>query len=297
MPATCNVCFRHCELSGNQLGFCRARKCLDRRVVSDAYGKVTALQLDPIEKKPLARFQPGSMILSVGSYGCNLRCPFCQNHEIAQAGDDDIGSQFYSPDQLVALAEKLQPKGNIGIAFTYNEPLINYEFVRDTFKACKAKGLKTVLVSNGTAEPEVLQQVLPLTDAVNFDLKAFRKETYRDVLKGDLETVQYAIMMAADWYSGSPLCKTGGATASHSMSPGSSRAGNTRTARPRTRRSSTASRTSPASTCNMYTSATADRKRPELSLRSFFLNVDAPAALFYFASQEQFGAAAGLHRV
>lgn len=198
MPATCNVCFRHCELSGNQLGFCRARKCLDRRVVSDAYGKVTALQLDPIEKKPLARFRPGSMILSVGSYGCNLRCPFCQNHEIAQAGDDDIGSQFYSPDQLVALAEKLQPKGNIGIAFTYNEPLINYEFVRDTFKACKAKGLKTVLVSNGTAEPEVLQQVLPLTDAVNFDLKAFRKETYRDVLKGDLETVQYAIMMAAD---------------------------------------------------------------------------------------------------
>ena len=191
MPATCDVCFRHCELSGNQLGFCRARKCLDRRVVSDAYGKVTALQLDPIEKKPLARFQPGSMILSVGSYGCNLRCPFCQNHEIAQAGDDDIGSQFYSPDQLVALAEKLQPKGNIGIAFTYNEPLINYEFVRDTFKACKAKGLKTVLVSNGTAEPEVLQQVLPLTDAVNFDLKAFRKETYRDVLKGDLETVQY----------------------------------------------------------------------------------------------------------
>ena len=198
MPATCDVCFRHCELSGNQLGFCRARKCLDRRVVSDAYGKVTALQLDPIEKKPLARFQPGSMILSVGSYGCNLRCPFCQNHEIAQAGDDDIGSQFYSPDQLVALAEKLQPKGNIGIAFTYNEPLINYEFVRDTFKACKRKGMKTVLVSNGTAEPEVLQQALPLTDAVNFDLKAFRKETYRDVLKGDLETVQYAIMMAAD---------------------------------------------------------------------------------------------------
>ena len=114
MPATCDVCFRHCELSGNQLGFCRARKCLDRRVVSDAYGKVTALQLNPIEKKPLARFRPGSMILSVGSYGCNLRCPFCQNHEIAQAGDDDIGSQFYSPDQLVALAEKLQPKGNIG---------------------------------------------------------------------------------------------------------------------------------------------------------------------------------------
>ncbi|MBP5459784.1 MAG: AmmeMemoRadiSam system radical SAM enzyme [Clostridia bacterium] len=198
MPAVCNVCFRHCELSGTQLGFCRARKCLDRQVVSDAYGKVTALHLDPIEKKPLARFHPGGMVLSVGSYGCNLRCPFCQNHEIAQAGDDDLQSEFYSPDKLAALAEQLVPRGNLGIAFTYNEPLINYEFVRDTFQACKQKGLKTVLVSNGTAEPEVLQKVLPLTDAVNFDLKAFRKETYGDVLKGDLESVQYAIMMAAD---------------------------------------------------------------------------------------------------
>ena len=299
MPATCDVCFRHCELSGNQLGFCRARKCLDRRVVSDAYGKVTALQLDPIEKKPLARFQPGSMILSVGSYGCNLRCPFCQNHEIAQAGDDDIGSQFYSPDQLVALAEKLQPKGNIGIAFTYNEPLINYEFVRDTFKACKAKGLKTVLVSNGTAEPEVLQQVLPLTDAVNFDLKAFRKETYRDVLKGDLETVQYAIMMAADrcHLELTNLVVPGMNDDEEEFREMVQWIASLQNGWGNRIRSSTASRTSPASTCNMYTSATADRKRPELSLRSFFLNVDAPAALFYFASQEQFGAAAGLHRV
>lgn len=196
--ARCEVCFRHCELQEGQTGPCGARTASGGCVRPVFYGRVSSLALDPIEKKPLARFHPGSMILSAGGLGCNLRCPFCQNHEIAQAGDDDIGSQFYSPDQLVALAEKLQPKGNIGIAFTYNEPLINYEFVRDTFKACKAKGLKTVLVSNGTAEPEILQQVLPLTDAVNFDLKAFRKETYRDVLKGDLETVQYAIMMAAD---------------------------------------------------------------------------------------------------
>lgn len=194
----CETCPHRCEVGPGQTGRCRARGWRDGEVAPLSYGRLTSLAMDPVEKKPLATWKPGHYLLSVGSYGCNLRCPFCQNHEIAQAGDDDIGSQFYSPDQLVALAEKLQPKGNIGIAFTYNEPLINYEFVRDTFKACKRKGMKTVLVSNGTAEPEILQQVLPLTDAVNFDLKAFRKETYRDVLKGDLETVQYAIMMAAD---------------------------------------------------------------------------------------------------
>ena len=186
--AKCSVCFRHCDIPEGKLGFCGGRTARDGRVEAYNYGRITSLALDPIEKKPLARFYPGSRILSVGSFGCNLRCPFCQNHEISW---DDRAREFaktaetLSPEELVDIAEQTQAQGNIGIAFTYNEPLIGYEFVRDTATLAKTRGLKNVMVSNGTAELSVLQELKPCIDAMNIDLKGFTDRYYKDVLGGD----------------------------------------------------------------------------------------------------------------
>ena len=186
--AKCSVCFRHCDIPEGKLGFCGGRTTNDGRVEAYNYGRITSLALDPIEKKPLARFYPGSRILSVGSFGCNLRCPFCQNHEISW---DDRAREFaktaetLSPEELVDIAEQTQAQGNIGIAFTYNEPLIGYEFVRDTATLAKTRGLKNVMVSNGTAELSVLQELKPWIDAMNIDLKGFTDSYYKDVCGGD----------------------------------------------------------------------------------------------------------------
>jgi pyruvate formate lyase activating enzyme len=163
------------------------------------YGVVSSLALDPIEKKPLARFHPGSVILSVGSYGCNLRCPFCQNWEISTVGGDGAGreSSFLPPAALADLAQELRGRGNIGVAFTYNEPLVCWEYVRDTARLLRERELQVVLVTNGCVSAEVADELLPLVDALNIDLKCFRAETYEKLLGGDLETVKRFIARAA----------------------------------------------------------------------------------------------------
>ena len=197
--ATCGVCFRHCELAEGQIGFCGGRMAKNGKVEAYNYGRITALALDPMEKKPLARFFPGSRILSVGSFGCNLRCPFCQNHEISwseQAKTFADTAETVSPEELVDLALKMRPKGNIGLAFTYNEPLIGYEFVRDTAKLAHAEGLKNVLVTNGAAELAVLEELRPYIDAMNIDLKGFTDRYYSDVLGGDRQQVMAFIEAA-----------------------------------------------------------------------------------------------------
>ncbi len=183
----CAVCFRHCDIREGELGFCGARTCRDGKVVAANYGQITGLALDPIEKKPLARFYPGSMILSVGSYGCNLRCPFCQNYEISWSEEAfrHRDTEYISPEELSFLALRYQLKGNIGVAFTYNEPLIGYEYIRDTAKLVKANGMKNVLVSNGTAELSVLEEIIPYIDAMNIDLKGFADEYYNKLLGGN----------------------------------------------------------------------------------------------------------------
>lgn len=191
--AKCEVCFRHCELQEGNTGFCGARVCRGGVVTAANYGKVTSLALDPIEKKPLNRFHPGSRILSVGSYGCNLRCCFCQNSDISWSeGAFTLAerTETVTPKELADTAAYYRDRGNIGVAFTYNEPLIGYEFVRDTAKLVHEMGMVNVMVTNGTAELSVLNELAPYIDAMNIDLKGFTERYYRDVAGGDLPMVK-----------------------------------------------------------------------------------------------------------
>ena len=190
--AVCKVCFRHCNIGEGALGFCGARICREGEVTADNYGRITSLALDHIEKKPLNRFHPGSLVVSVGSYGCNLRCPFCQNSEISWS-DEALRlrdkAEYLAPEDLADIAARYRNRGNIGLAFTYNEPLIGYEYVRDAARLVHERGMKNVLVTNGTASPEVLEELLPYIDAMNIDLKGFTDHYYSDVLGGDRQMV------------------------------------------------------------------------------------------------------------
>ena len=192
---TCEICPHHCRLNVGQIGRCRARINDGEKISALNYGAITSIALDPIEKKPLYKFFSGSRILSVGSYGCNLNCPFCQNHEISMA-DSKFPTRNIAPAELVELAVELVPRGNIGVAFTYNEPFISYEFVRDTSELLRTRGLKSVLVTNGTVAAAALKKILPLIDAMNIDLKGFSQKIY-DMLGGDFETVKRTIALAA----------------------------------------------------------------------------------------------------
>ena len=198
--STCEVCFRHCHLSEGQLGFCGARICRNGTVTAANYGRITSIALDPIEKKPLNRFYPGSLILSIGSYGCNLRCPFCQNSEISwseEALHPGRNGRRTTPRELADTAVRYRKNGNIGLAFTYNEPLVSYEFVRDTARLIHEEGMFNVLVTNGCASLAVLEELTPYIDAMNIDLKGFTEHYYGDVLKGNLAMVKDFIREAA----------------------------------------------------------------------------------------------------
>ncbi|MCR5249309.1 MAG: AmmeMemoRadiSam system radical SAM enzyme [Lachnospiraceae bacterium] len=200
--AICPVCIHHCDLKEGASGRCLARSCVGGRIVPANYGIVTSLALDPIEKKPLSRFHPGSRILSVGSYGCNLSCPFCQNHGISHPEALDAllaSSRHVSPEELASLAERFVPEGNIGVAFTYNEPLVGYEYVRDCAERIHARGLKTVLVTAGLAEESVCDALDGLIDAMNIDLKAFSDRFYEKLIGGDRRCVMRFIEKAASF--------------------------------------------------------------------------------------------------
>ena len=183
--AVCAACPRGCRLAEGQVGFCRARRMEGGGTIAANYGRITSIALDPIEKKPLAFFHPGSWILSVGSYGCNLRCPFCQNDSISQHGEDGVGYQTATPAELADLALRLKgAQGNIGLAYTYNEPLVGWEFVRDCAQEIRARGMMNALVSNGCAKPDVIKAIAPLIDAANIDLKGPSQRFY-DWVGGD----------------------------------------------------------------------------------------------------------------
>lgn len=196
METICQVCVHHCKLNEGQWGLCRARKKEGGKIICKNYGQVSSLALDPIEKKPLKRFFPGSKILSVGSFGCNLRCPFCQNHEISMVKPDLSEDCYLSPATLSEIAADCRKKGNIGVAYTYNEPLVGWEYVLHTAKLVREAGMKNVLVTNGTASPDILEQLLPYIEAMNIDLKGFTEEYYKK-LGGSLSAVKAFIARAA----------------------------------------------------------------------------------------------------
>lgn len=196
MKIECKVCMHHCKLEDGQLGVCHARMNKNGIIIDSNYGKITSIALDPIEKKPLYHFYPGSKILSVGSYGCNLNCSFCQNYSISMA-DDTVETIQITPVELADKAYELRAEGNIGIAFTYNEPLIGYEFVVDTSKEIRQRGMKSVVVTNGAVTEQAAIEILPYVDALNIDLKGFTEEFYHK-LRGDLELVKSFIRLAAN---------------------------------------------------------------------------------------------------
>ncbi len=158
--------------------------------------KVTSLGFDPIEKKPLARYKPGSMVLSVGSVGCTMHCPWCQNHQIAQPQDPQlVPARDMSGEELVAQARVLVSEGNIGLAYTYNKPLMRWREVLACAQAIHDVGLDNVVVTNGLIAPDKLVQLLPYIDAFNIDLKGFDQSVY-DITGGKLDTVKNAIEQA-----------------------------------------------------------------------------------------------------
>ncbi|MDR1532266.1 MAG: AmmeMemoRadiSam system radical SAM enzyme [Clostridiales bacterium] len=189
----CLLCPRGCVIPFDRTGVCGARRNAAGRLIAESYGQISSLALDPIEKKPLRHFYPGGMILSIGSYGCNLRCPFCQNYSISM-GQPPV--EFIPPEKIVRQAEELIPQGNIGVAFTYNEPFIAWEFMYDTAKLAHERGLVNVIVTNGYVSPEPLMELLPFIDAMNIDVKGFSDEFYAE-LGGTLAPVMATVEAAA----------------------------------------------------------------------------------------------------
>lgn len=187
----CKLCPHGCVIRDGDMGVCRVRENSGGTLISLNYGKIASFAYDPIEKKPLYHFYPGSKILSIGTYGCNLKCDFCQNWEISQKKSMTMELE----DEDILLMAK--SRGSIGIAYTYNEPSISYEYVLHLCKLVKSRGLKNVLVTNGYINEEPLKELLPYVDAMNIDLKSIEDGFYRRICKGKLEPVMNTIKMAA----------------------------------------------------------------------------------------------------
>ncbi len=187
----CTLCPQFCVVEEGRRGFCGVRENKNGTLYASTYRKVAAIAVDPIEKKPLYHFYPGRDILSIGSTGCNLRCPFCQNWHLVEGG---APLKEVEIDELLRLTARNR---SVGISYTYNEPFIQWEFVYDCAKKFHEKNLKNVLVTNGFVNPEPLEELLPFIDGMNIDLKFFREESYREVSRGSLSPVKKTIEIAA----------------------------------------------------------------------------------------------------
>ena len=191
----CRLCPHHCHIADGKTGVCRSRRNHHGTLVSEVYGKPCALAIDPVEKKPLYHFHPGTMCLSVACTGCNFRCLNCQNHDISQVAPDQVPHYQLSPEQLVALCEEHHCPG---IAYTYTEPLTYIEYVADTARLAHERGLWNILVTAGYVCKEPLADLLPYIDAANIDLKSFSDEIYHRVSGGHLSTVLDTILAMRD---------------------------------------------------------------------------------------------------
>jgi len=182
----CTLCPRYCKLKSGQSGFCYIRTNRNGTLISEGYGRPTGFAMDPIEKKPLNHFLPGSSVLSFGTAGCNLGCKFCQNWSMSKARLDDLQSLNASPEQTIALAQK---QGAQSIAFTYNEPIIFGEYLMDISKLARQVGIRSVMVTNGYVTPEAREDIFRNIDAANVDLKAFSEYFYRHLTFAHLQPV------------------------------------------------------------------------------------------------------------
>jgi len=187
----CLLCPHQCIIQENSRGICKVRKNFDGELFSENYGKVCSMAFDPIEKKPLYHYFPGKIIFSVGNIGCNLNCQFCQNWQISQSSIDDYQHlQNISSKEIIAQAKR---KNNIGIAYTYNEPIVWFEFMLEIAKQAQEKELKNVMVTNCFINPDPLEKLLPHIDAFSVDLKAFTNDFYKKYTFSEIEAVKKSI--------------------------------------------------------------------------------------------------------
>lgn len=188
----CNICPHNCKLKKGQEGICMARENRDGEILPLNYGEVASMSVDPIEKKPLFHFKPGSKILSIGTWGCNLKCGFCQNWQLSQ---QKVPTRHYEPQEIL---DEINKRGLSSLAFTYSEPIIWYEYVYDTARLMKENNIDTVMVSNGFINEEPLLELLPYIDGFNIDLKAIDDDFYRQECSGQLEPVKNTIEKIAE---------------------------------------------------------------------------------------------------
>jgi pyruvate formate lyase activating enzyme len=188
----CEICPRECKLGEGQVGFCQGREVIDGKLIATNYAQAASVAIDPIEKKPLYHVFPGSSILSLGPNACNMSCDFCQNWQISQ---DRVPTREITVQDLVKHAGS---NGSVGVAYTYSEPLMWYEYLRDSAIELKKKGYIVVVITNGYICEKPLRDLLPLIDAMNIDFKSIEPEFYRKLCGGNLEDVQRTIKIAHD---------------------------------------------------------------------------------------------------
>ncbi len=188
----CNICPHNCNLREGQKGICMARENRDGEIEPLNYGEVASMSVDPIEKKPLFHFKPGTKILSIGTWGCNMKCGFCQNWQLSQ---QKVPTRYYEPEEIL---DEIAKRGLSSLAFTYSEPIIWYEYVYDTARLMKDNKIDTVMVSNGFINQGPLLELLPYIDGFNIDLKAIDDDFYRDECNGRLEPVKNTIIKIAE---------------------------------------------------------------------------------------------------
>jgi len=182
----CIICPRMCVIKPGSRGFCDTKENKDGRLISLTYGQLSAIAVDPIEKKPLAHFHPGSLAFSISSVGCNFTCPWCQNWHLSMAKPGELSTRYVAPEEVVAMAVR---QDCTSIAYTYNEPLINLDYFEDVARLANKQGLKNVLVTNGYISIPALTRVVDVVDAANVDWKAFSEPFYRKYCSADLKSV------------------------------------------------------------------------------------------------------------
>ncbi|MEJ5361770.1 MAG: AmmeMemoRadiSam system radical SAM enzyme [Spirochaetota bacterium] len=189
----CNLCPNQCMLTSGTRGLCKARQCINGTLYSLVYGRIAAYHIDPIEKKPLYHFLPGNDALSVATAGCNFSCKFCQNWQLSQSHPEELDSHYITPDQLVKQAKENKTPV---IAFTYNEPSIQYEYIYDTVQIAKKYNIACVIISNGYLNKQASEMLYPLLNAIKIDFKAYSQKFYSEICGGNLSPVLANIELA-----------------------------------------------------------------------------------------------------